>query len=165
MNDGVAGLIAVLALLGGATLFTMGALSLLVRPNPDDQARKQGARAARKTGDRTAKNLAALAFGLALVVGAEAVFMTSGLGGRYLSGQKIDVTECEYQIEEAHPQERRNNPQLVRKEIVGCMDRLGYEWTQEHDHCREAPLATNVFCYLPKDKFSRVVVAFQARFE
>jgi hypothetical protein len=149
MNDGVAGMIAALTLLISCGMIAIGVLSFF-----NYQYFKT-----------KFLNRASLPFGLALLLVTEAVFMTTGVAARYLSGQKNDVTECEYQVEQAYPQERRTNPALVRGEIVGCMDRVGYEWTTEHNNCKEAPLATNAFCYLPKDVVSRVIVSFQTKFE
>jgi hypothetical protein len=149
MNEGVAASLAALTLIVGGGLATIGILSLL---NLNVFKSRQ-------------KNLAALAMGLALLVATEAVFLTGGSSGRYFSGQKVDVTDCEYVAEGKHPLERRSNPGIVRDEIKHCMDRLGYEWSDGHEHCREAPLATNEFCYLPKDRFGRVLVAFQMKFE
>jgi len=149
MNEGVAGSLGAMVLIVGGGLLTIGLLSLL---DLDFFKSKQ-------------RNLGALAMGLALVVASEAVFLTSSGSGRYFSGQRADVTDCEFATEEAHPEERRTNPGLVRAEILKCMDRLGYDWTTDHEHCREAPVATNEFCYLPKDRFGRVLVAFQMKFE
>jgi hypothetical protein len=149
MNEGVGNFFAVITLLIGAGLVGVGILSFV------------GASFFKsKLQDR-----AALAIGLAFLVATEAMFVTSGGSGRYLSGQKIDVTECELEVETAFPMERRSNPGVVRERIVACMDRLGYDWTDEHEHCREAPLATNALCYLPKAALARRIVAFQSKFE
>jgi hypothetical protein len=149
MNEGVANFFAVITLMIGGGLVAVGLLSFV-----DVSFFKT------KLRDR-----AALAVGLAFLLATEALFVTHGESGRYLSGQKIDVTECEYQIETAFPDERRANPRLIHEKIVGCMDRLGYDWSNETEHCREAPLATNVYCYLPKAALARQIVAFQSKFE
>jgi hypothetical protein len=108
---------------------------------------------------------AALALGLAFILVTEAMFVTSSAGGRYFYGQKEDVTDCEFEIEQAYPLERGKDSLLIDDNIKQCMDRLGYDWTIEHPHCREARLATNSFCYLPKSVFDRTIVAFQMKFE
>jgi hypothetical protein len=149
MNEGVANFFAVITLMIGGGLVAIGLLSFM-----DASFFKS------KLRDR-----AALAIGLAFLLATEALFVTHGESGRYLSGQKLDVTECEYQIESAFPNERRSNPRLVRDKIVACMDQLGYDWSDDTDHCREAPLATNVFCYLPKAALARRIVALQSKFE
>jgi hypothetical protein len=109
---------------------------------------------------------AALAIGLGFLVTTEAMFVTSTGSGRYLSGLRNDVTDCEFTAEEANPQERRRNvSSVISNQIKACMDRLGYDWTLEHPHCAEAKIATNLFCYLPKEKFARTIVAYQMKFE
>jgi len=149
MNEGVASFFALFTLLIGGGLVAIGILSLLGLSFFKS-----------KIADRVA-----LAVGLAFLVATEATFVTNGDSGRYLSGQRIDVTECEYQVETAFPEERRTNRVMVREKIISCMDRLGYDWSEAHEHCREAPLATNVLCYLPKSSFARTIVAFQSKFE
>ena len=107
----------------------------------------------------------ALALGLAFLVATEAMFLTSSGSGRYFAGQNLDVTDCEYEVEAANPEERGKASVRIAEGIRICMDRLGYDWTTEHPHCAEAKLATNVFCYLPKASLSRRIVAFQMQFE
>lgn len=108
---------------------------------------------------------AALALGLAFILVTETMFVTSSAGGRYLYGQNADVTDCEFETEQAFPQERGKKSVVIDQNIRQCMDRLGYDWTTEHPHCQEAQLATNSFCYLPKKAFDRAIVAFQMKFE
>ncbi len=107
----------------------------------------------------------ALAIGLAFLLATETMFMTGGNAGRYFAAQSTDVTDCEYQVEQANPLERGKKTSVIPDEIRACMDRLGYDWTTEHPHCEEAKLATNTFCYLPKPRFSRAIVAWQMKFE
>jgi len=45
------------------------------------------------------------------------------------------------------------------------MARSGYAWTTDHEHCKEAPLATNPLCYLPTGLFDRAVTKVQVAFE
>jgi len=149
MNGGVAASLGVIPLLIGAGLVAVGLLSFL-----DIHFFKT-----------RLQDKVALAVGLAFILATEALFVTSSGGGRYFEGQKADVTDCEYEVERAHPLERRANPGLIRDEIVKCMDRLAYEWTLEHKHCQQAKLATNAFCYLPKDAFPRAIASFQMKFE
>ncbi|MFY9657250.1 MAG: hypothetical protein WAK01_11810 [Methylocystis sp.] len=107
----------------------------------------------------------ALAIGLAFLLATETMFMTGGNAGRYFSAQSTDVTDCEYKVEQANPLERGKKTNVIPDEIRACMDQLGYDWTTEHPHCEEAKLATNTFCYLPKPRFSRAIVAWQMKFE
>jgi hypothetical protein len=108
----------------------------------------------------------ALAIGLLFIIATEMLFMTSSQSARFLGGQKLNVTDCELDGETAFPLERQNKQsKVIHNYIVACMDKLGYDWTVSHEHCREAPIATNAFCYLPKRAFDRTLVAFQMKFE
>jgi hypothetical protein len=107
----------------------------------------------------------ALAVGLTFILATELLFMTSSQSARFFSGQKYSVTDCELDGETALPLERHKNSKVIHNYIVQCMDKAGFEWTAAHDHCREAPIATNPFCYLPKRPFDRTLVAFQMKFE
>lgn len=149
MNEGIAPFFSPLTMVLGGALLAVGLLSLF-----DLHFFKTKTR-----------GLIALVLGLVFLVATEAMFVTSGAGGRYFEGQKMDVTDCEFQIERDFPKERRDNPRLIEQKIKGCMDNLGYDWTEEHEHCQEARLSTNVFCYIPRDKMQRSIVAFQMRFE
>jgi hypothetical protein len=107
----------------------------------------------------------ALIAGLVFMLATEALFLTGSSGGRYLAGQRIDITQCEYEIERAFPLERATRKDIIAQKIKECMDGMGYEWTLEHPHCQEAKLATNTFCYLPRGPFDRTIVSFQMKFE
>jgi hypothetical protein len=149
MNEGIAPFLSPLTLIVGGGLFVIGALSLL-----DLHFLKT------KTQGKVA-----LILGLVLILATEAMFVTSGASARYFEGQKIDVTDCEYQIERDFPLERRDNPRLIEQKIKTCMDQMGYDWSEEHEHCQEARLSTNAFCYMPRAPMQRSIVAFQMRFE
>ena len=108
----------------------------------------------------------ALAAGLLFILATELLFMTSSQSARFFGGQKLTVTDCELDGETAYPMERqKKKSDAIHNYIVQCMDKFGYDWTVAHDHCHEAPIATNVFCYLPKRAFDRTLVAFQMKFE
>jgi len=149
MNEGIAPFLSPLTLLLGGGLLAVGLLSLL--DLHFFKTKWQGK--------------LALAVGLVFILATEAMFVTSGASGRYFEGQKMDVTDCEYQAERDFPAERRSNPKLIHDKIVACMDTLGYDWSKEHYHCVEAPISTNVFCYLPRAAMQRSIVAWQMRFE
>jgi hypothetical protein len=148
MNESAGVFFSPITLLLGGGLFTLGLLSVL--------------------GMEFFKNKfqagVAVAMGLAFLVATEAMFLT-GNGGRYLLAQNTNVTDCEYEAEQANPLERGKKTSVIPDKIRACMDRLGYDWTTEHPHCEEAKLATNSFCYLPKARFSRAIVAWQMKFE
>jgi hypothetical protein len=149
MNEGAGVFFSPLTLLLGGGLLALGFLSLLGMNF--FKTRSQG--------------VVALAMGLAFIVATEAMFVTSSGGGRYFAAQSADVTDCEYEAEQANPLERGKHTSVIPDKIRACMDRLGYDWTTDHPHCEEAKLATNTFCYLPKTRFSRAIVAWQMKFE
>ncbi len=149
MNESAGVFFSPLTLLIGGGLFTLGLLSLLGMDF--FKSRFQGG--------------VALALGLAFLLATETMFMTGGNAGRYFAAQSTDVTDCEYKAEQANPLERGKKTSVIPDEIRACMDRLGYDWTTEHPHCEEAKIATNSFCYLPKTRFSRAIVAWQMKFE
>lgn len=149
MNESVATFIAPITLLLGTGLAAIGLLSLINLHY--FRTRFQG--------------VAALALGLAFLVATEALFITGSGKGRYFDGQVADVTDCQYDAEQVFPLDRHTGNNVIPNHIKKCMERLGYEWTAYHEHCQEAPLATNTFCYLPKASFDRTLVAFQMKFE
>ncbi len=149
MNEGIAPFLSPITLFLGGGLLAIGLLSLL-----DLHFFKT------KTQGKVA-----LAVGLVFILATEAMFVTSGASGRYFEGMKMDVTDCEYQVERDFPMERRENPRLIEQKIRACMDTLGYDWSETHGHCQEARLSTNVFCYIPRAPMQRSIVAFQMRFE
>jgi hypothetical protein len=149
MNEGIAPFLSPITLFLGGGLLAIGLLSLF-----DLHFLKT------KTQGKIA-----LALGLVFIVATEAMFVTSGASGRYFEGMKIDVTECEYQVERDFPNERRDQPALIEDKIRVCMDTLGYDWSVDHRHCQEARLSTNVFCYIPRASMQRSIVAFQMNFE
>ena len=149
MDGGIAPFFAPITLIIGGILLVVGLLSFLDLHFLKTKMRER----------------VALAIGLAFMLATETMFATSSGSGRYFAGQKSDVTDCEFDVERRFAEERQTNKPLVQTEIVGCMDRLGYDWTTEHEHCQEARIATNVFCYLPKSSFSRALVKFQMKFE
>ena len=108
---------------------------------------------------------AAFAVGLAFLFATEAMFLTSSGAGRYLAGQRLDVTDCQMEVETALPLERGKHGQAIPDNIKACMDRLGYDWNTDHPHCQEAALATNTICYLPRASLARAIVGFQMKFE
>ncbi len=103
---------------------------------------------------------AALAGGLSLIVLAELIFATSDISMRFLNGQRSDVLECRLDAETALPEERHKDSPVMQNAIIACMKRSNYEWTPGNTRCKEAPVATNPFCYLPSHGFDRVVTEF-----
>ncbi len=149
MNEGIAPFFAPFTLLIGGALLAIGLLSLF-----DLHFFKTPLR-----------GKLSLAIGLAFMLATQVMFATSSAGGRYFEGQKALLTDCEYKVERDYPAERRDNPKLIGEKITACMGDMGYEWSSSHAHCAEAPIATNVFCYLPSGAMERRIVAFQMGFE
>jgi hypothetical protein len=149
MNEDIAAFVVPLTLVLGGGLLALGALSFFGVDYFDSKL----------------KSRAAFAIGLAFIVVTELIFVTSSSSGRYFAGLKTDVTDCELDGETRLPQERHKNSRVLHDYIVACMGRLGYEWNDDHEHCKEAQIATNSFCYLPMRPMARVIVRLQTRFE
>lgn len=149
MNEDIAAFLAPMTLLLGGGLVAIGLLSFLELHFFKTRYREK----------------VALAAGLAFLFATEFIFVTSSESARFLSGQKIDVTECELEGETTLPEERHKDSKVLHNYIVGCMTKLGYEWTTQHDHCKEGPISTNAYCYLPTRRFERAITAFQMKFE
>ncbi|MBY6240116.1 hypothetical protein [Methylosinus sp. Sm6] len=149
MNEDIAAFVAPLTLILGGGLLALGALSFLGVDYFESKF----------------KSRVAFAIGLAFLVATELIFVTSSSSGRYFAGLKVDVTDCELDGESKLPEERHKNSRVLHDYIVGCMQRLGYEWNADHDHCKEAQIATNSFCYLPTRPMARAIVRFQTTFE
>ncbi len=108
--------------------------------------------------------IAAFVGGMIMVVGAEAGLI--GASSSFFKAQQIQTSACELDGESSYPDNRRVDPDhLIRKYILGCMAHAGYAWTSAHEHCKEAPLATNPLCYLPTGLFDRAVTRVQVAFE
>lgn len=150
MNEDIAAFVAPLTLLLGGGLLALGALSFIGVDYFDNKL----------------KSRVAFAIGLAFMVATELIFVTSSSSGRYFAGLKTDVTDCELDVETKLPDERnKNRSPVLHDAMVACMERLGYEWNADHDHCKEAKIATNSFCYLPTRPMARAIVRFQTSFE
>lgn len=149
MNEDISAFIAPLTLILGGGLFAIGALSFIGLDFFDTKF----------------KGRVAFAIGLAFIVATELIFVTGSQSGRFFAGLKLDVTDCELDGETQLPQERHKNSKILHDHIVACMGKLGYEWNVEHEHCKEAQIATNSFCYLPMRPVARAIVRFQTVFE
>jgi hypothetical protein len=149
MNQDMMTFIAPLSLVLGAGLFAAGVLSFF-----DIHFFK----------NRFAER-AALAGGLVLIVLTEFIFAASGMSMRFLNGQRSDLLECRLNVETALPNERHKNSLTIHEHVVRCMNGFGYEWTTAHTRCKEEPISTNPFCYLPTHRFDRVVTEALMMFE
>jgi len=106
---------------------------------------------------------AIIAGGLVLGV-LEIILYGSSVG--FLKAQQLQTSACELEGESAHPEARRgSDPEIIKKTIIACMSEAGYDWDGEHRHCKDAPVATNPFCYVPAAGFDRTITKFQMNFE
>jgi hypothetical protein len=111
-----------------------------------------------------AQAIAALVAGAAILGVLELILAGSSTG--FFKAQQVQTSACELEGESAHPEARQGaDSDVIRKHIVMCMQESGYEWAAEHRHCKEAPVATNAYCYLPTDSFDRTITSMQLAFE
>lgn len=108
--------------------------------------------------------VASLASGAIILGVLEIILYGSSVG--FLKEQQLTTSLCELDAESAHPEARQGaNPEVLHKAITGCMRQAGYEWDGAHRHCKDAPVATNAFCYIPVAAFDRTITGFQMNFE
>jgi len=111
-----------------------------------------------------AQAVAALGLGLVLVAGGEVA--VTGSSASFYKAQQAQTSQCELAGETAHPAQRRSDAgRVIFSHIVGCMKAAGYDWTTAHQHCQEAPLASNPLCYMPSGALAYAVTAAQVQFE
>ncbi len=100
-----------------------------------------------------------------LVLGVLEIILYGSSTG-FLKAQQLQTSACELEGESAHPDARRGaDPAIIHKTIVSCMKDAGYAWETSHRHCKDAPVATNPFCYIPVDAFDRAITGIQMNFE
>lgn len=108
--------------------------------------------------------IAALAVG-GFILGVLEIIL-AGSAVSFFKAQQVQTSTCELEGESAHPDARRGGGrEIIHSHIIACMNDVGYEWLPEHKHCKDAPLATNPFCYLPAGAFDRAVTSIQLKFE
>lgn len=65
-----------------------------------------------------------------------------------------------------HPVTRGGaNGGVIGRAIVGCMRTAGFDWSLDSAQCKEAPGATNAYCYAPREWFARTVTMAQLAFD
>jgi hypothetical protein len=107
--------------------------------------------------------VAAVGCGLLLAGSAEAALV--GSSSSFFKAQQIRTSACELEGETAHPEHRGGDRgKVIHHHIRDCMKAAGYDWTSEQEHCREALVATNPFCYMPSNVFERMVTGAQVTF-
>ncbi len=117
-----------------------------------------------QTRSKLAQGVVFAAAGLMFVAGMT-VHFTGSTNTAFLRGQRQQTSTCELSSEAAHPQQRGGTTGVIGHDIVACMKTAGFEWTQELAQCKEAPVATNSYCYLPKTRFDRTITLAQLAFD
>jgi hypothetical protein len=108
--------------------------------------------------------MAALVAGAVIIGVLEIILYGSAVS--FFKAQQVQTSACELAGESTHPEARRGaDPTVIHKAITACMIEAGYEWDGKHRHCRDAPIATNPFCYLPTDSMDRTITNIQLSFE
>lgn len=111
-----------------------------------------------------AQAIAALVTG-GLIIGVLEIIL-AGSSVSFFKAQQVQTSACELEGESAHPEARlAGDRTVIQKQILACMQEAGYEWSPGHRNCKEAPVATNPYCYLPIGSFDRTITAFQLKFE
>jgi hypothetical protein len=113
----------------------------------------------------SARKAAAALAGGALILGLLEILLYGGATA-FFNAQQLQTSACELEGESAHPEARLGaGAAVLHQAITSCMSDSGYQWLGEHRHCKDAPVATNAFCYLPKDSFDRTITSFQMSFQ
>ncbi len=100
---------------------------------------------------------------IVFVAGIGVHFMASS-NTAFLKGQMAQTSRCELEGESAHPDARRSQSGVIGQYIVSCMASSSFGWTDQARFCREAPVATNGYCYEPIAWFDRLVTQAQLAF-
>jgi hypothetical protein len=106
-----------------------------------------------------------LAVAAFMFVAGMTVHFTGSTNTAFLRGQRQQTSACELSSEAAHPDQRGGRMGVIGRDIVDCMHVAGFEWSPEASWCKEAPVATNSNCYLPRGRFARAVTLAQLAFD
>ena len=117
-----------------------------------------------ETRSKLAQSVVFAAAGFMFVAGMT-VHFTGSTNTAFLRGQRQQASACELSSEAAHPDQRGGSAGVIGRDIIGCMEAAGFAWTPEAAQCKEAPVATNNYCYLPKARFARAVTLAQLSFD
>lgn len=100
----------------------------------------------------------------AMFIAGVGVHLTGSSNTAFLNGQLTRASQCELLGETAHPDARGGATGVISRHIVSCMEGSGYAWTDGSSRCREAPMATNGYCYAPQAWFDRAITTAQLAF-
>lgn len=107
-----------------------------------------------------------------LIFAAAAVMFVAGIGVHFtgssntafLKGQLAQTSLCELESESTNPAARGKFPDVIGAQIIACMKKSGFNHVTDPALCREAPVATNGFCYEPAAWVDRAITRFQLAF-
>ena len=85
-----------------------------------------------------------------------------GSATAFYNAQQLQTSDCELQGESAHPEARQGaDPTALHQAITACMKRPAMSRSESTGGCKDAPVATNPYCYLPVDGFDRAITSLQ----
>ena len=92
------------------------------------------------------------------------VHFTGSSNTAFLKGQMAQTSRCELESEAANPSARGGSTGVIGRQIVACMQKSGFDWIDQAPLCREAPMATNGYCYQSASWFGRAITNAQLAF-
>ena len=92
------------------------------------------------------------------------VHVTGSSNTAFLKGQMAQTSQCELESEAANPAARGGTSGVIGRQIVACMQKAGFDWAAQTPLCREAPMATNGYCYQSASWLDRVITGAQLVF-
>ena len=92
------------------------------------------------------------------------VHFTGSSNTAFLKGQLAQTSRCELESEAANPEARGGSTGVIGRQIVACMQKSGFDWAAEAPLCREAPVATNGYCYQSAAWLDRAITGAQLAF-
>ncbi len=99
-----------------------------------------------------------------MFVAAIGVHFTGSSNTAFLKGQMAQTSQCELESEAANPAARGGSSGVIGRQIVACMRNAGFDWVVEVPLCREAPVATNGYCYQSASWLNRAITGAQLAF-
>ena len=92
------------------------------------------------------------------------VHFTGSSNTAFLKGQMAQTSQCELESEAANPAARGGSSGVIGRQIVACMRKSGFDWVDRAPLCREAPVATNGYCYQSASWLDRAITGVQLAF-
>ena len=116
--------------------------------------------------DTNSKLAQTMIFALAalMFVAGIGVHVTGSSNTAFLQGQMAQTSQFELESEAANPAARGGTSGVIGRQIVACMQKAGFDWAAQTPLCREAPMATNGYCYQSASWFGRAITNAQLAF-